>query len=329
MVLGGVYPNDVQVQLQGSNTIAPLNASKSQTVQQSPEHTPKTSSPVLPQQVRFPPPQNLTEEHTTSARPLSTEAKFAWGVAIAGTLVLLWIFAEISSPSSPKSGNSYSSSNSTNSSSATKSASPPPRPSSSPSLSPKPAVAETIYAPTPPPPSYTPSSTFSTLSPSFGSGSSSVPPSSQSRPAVSESIPRHPPRPSFNEPILTLPRSGEVRKYLNQVGVAPLQIRSSVGDNYLVKLDDVVTGQPVLSVFVRGGQTEEIKVPLGTYMVKYASGTQWYGYTHLFGPQTEYSKADQTFTFSSNGYQYSGYTITLYKVRDGNLRTSKIQPTDF
>jgi hypothetical protein len=138
-----------------------------------------------------------------------------------------------------------------------------------------------------------------------------------------------PSRPAFDAPELSLPRSGEVRRYTNEDGVAPLQIQSSVGDHYLVKLEDAASGKAVLAVFVRGGQTEEIEVPLGTYTVKYASGEKWFGSTHLFGPDTQYSKADQTFTFSSNGYQYTGYTLTLYKVRDGNLRTSKLQPTEF
>jgi hypothetical protein len=146
------------------------------------------------------------------------------------------------------------------------------------------------------------------------------------KPKVSYVPPTPPP---FSEPVLALPRSGAVKRYDGRTGVAPLQIQSSVGDHYFVKLEDANSRRPVLAVFVRGGQTEEIEVPLGTYTVKYASGEKWYGETHLFGPATDYSKADQTFTFSSNGYQYSGYTITLYKVRDGNLRTSKIQPTDF
>ena len=137
------------------------------------------------------------------------------------------------------------------------------------------------------------------------------------------------PRPQFTEPELAAPASGEVRRYTTGSPVSPLQIQSSTGESYLVKLDDARTGQPVLSVFVRGGQTEEVQVPLGTYTVKYASGDRWYGYKHLFGPDTQYSKADRSFTFSFDGHQYSGYTVTLYKVRDGNLSTSKISPDDF
>lgn len=161
------------------------------------------------------------------------------------------------------------------------------------------------------------------------------PQSASAKPAASSRVTDSSPvRSAFTEPELTFPVSGEVWWYTTQRGVAPLQIRSSLGDNYLVKLDDVITGEPVLTVFIRGGKTEEVEVPLGTYEVKYASGNRWYGSTYLFGPDTQYSKAEQNFTFTSNGsqysgYTYSGYTITLYKVRDGNLRTRMISADEF
>ena len=155
-------------------------------------------------------------------------------------------------------------------------------------------------------------------------------PQPQPVPAFTPS-PRYTPRPTpqFTKPVLPTPPSGEVRRYSTQPALAPLQIRSSSGDDYLVKLDDVSTGKPVLSIFVRGGQTEDVDVPLGTYVLKYASGDKWYGYTYLFGPDTQYSKADRDFTFSFDGQQYTGYTVTLYKVQDGNLRTSKISADQF
>jgi hypothetical protein len=53
-----------------------------------------------------------------------------------------------------------------------------------------------------------------------------------------------------------------------------------------------------MTVFVRGGETVETRAPLGKFIVKYASGDTWYGYDHLFGPDTTYTKADETFIFS-------------------------------
>jgi hypothetical protein len=55
----------------------------------------------------------------------------------------------------------------------------------------------------------------------------------------------------------------------------------------------------------------------------------WYGYDYLFGPETGYNKAESTFNFRSDGYQISGYTITLYQVAGGNLHTSRLSPAEF
>jgi hypothetical protein len=50
---------------------------------------------------------------------------------------------------------------------------------------------------------------------------------------------------------------------------------------------------------------------------------------YLFGTETTYSKADSTFDFTFDGYQYSGYTVELIMQRNGNLRTSGIQPSQW
>jgi hypothetical protein len=86
---------------------------------------------------------------------------------------------------------------------------------------------------------------------------------------------------------------------------------------------------PVLTVFVRGGETVNVDAPLGTFIVKYASGERWYGYDHLFGENTAYSKATTYFTFDQTGTKVNGYTITLYEIPNGNLRTKRIKPNEF
>jgi hypothetical protein len=138
-----------------------------------------------------------------------------------------------------------------------------------------------------------------------------------------------PPKPVFTEPEQSLPPHGKITRYSEGDPIAPLEIRSSGGSNYVVKLSDYYSGRAVLSVFVHGGSTVNLDVPIGTYKIKYASGEHWYGSTHLFGPDTAYSKADSSFDFRVIGNQISGYTLTLYKVVDGNLRTTPISPNEF
>lgn len=136
-------------------------------------------------------------------------------------------------------------------------------------------------------------------------------------------------RTTFTEPQLPLPLNGEIQAFTTRQAIAPFEIKSSYGGHYLVKLVDSYTKNPIMTVFVHGGMTANVDVPLGTYEVRYASGELWYGYEHLFGPDTAYSKADQSFYFRNDGSQVSGYTITLYKVRNGNLQTSKIRKEQF
>lgn len=141
--------------------------------------------------------------------------------------------------------------------------------------------------------------------------------------------PSRPDRPPFTETEQPLPNHGKITWYSAGDPVAPLEIKSSLGSHYLVKLSDYNSGKDVLSVFVHGGSTATFDVPLGTYRIKYASGERWYGPEHLFGPETAYSKADSSFDFQVIGNHVSGYTLTLYKVLNGNLQTSKISPEEF
>lgn len=130
-------------------------------------------------------------------------------------------------------------------------------------------------------------------------------------------------------PEQPLPRTGSVRKHAAGALVAPFQIKAAQGNNYLVKLVDTYSRSLVLTVFVRSGTTVDIKVPLGSYEVKYAAGKRWFGYEYLFGVDTIYSKADKIFTFEIADNQISGYSITLYKVAHGNLHTMEIKPEEF
>jgi len=128
---------------------------------------------------------------------------------------------------------------------------------------------------------------------------------------------------------VSLPPNGEVQTYSSQQRVAPLEVRASQDAHYLIKLVDAGTGTPILTVFVRQGMTASVDVPLGTCELRYAAGDAWYGYEHLFGPDTGYSKADTLLNFRDTGYQVSGYTVSLFRVAHGNLRTSSIRANEF
>ena len=107
---------------------------------------------------------------------------------------------------------------------------------------------------------------------------------------------------------------------------SPLQITTPAygGDDYFVKLVNSKTGGTV-GIYVRSGATTRVAIPDGTYSVRYATGSQWYGTRFLFGLNAHYSRSGQKFTFS-NG---SGYTLTLQKVPHGNFHTSPMSASEF
>lgn len=136
-------------------------------------------------------------------------------------------------------------------------------------------------------------------------------------------------KPSPSYPVHVMPYTGSVKTFTNAERVAPFEIMAAQGNHYLVKLVESYTDAPVMTVFVRSGTTVSVKVPLGSYEVRYACGYTWYGYEYLFGPDTAYSKADETFCFATESNQYKGYSISLYEVKGGNLNTSPIRADQF
>lgn len=130
-------------------------------------------------------------------------------------------------------------------------------------------------------------------------------------------------------PEYALPDNGATWRYNSEAQVARFVVAAGSGSHYWVKLVEASTDRPIIAVFIRAGSTAEIKVPVGTYVIKYASGQKWYGTTHLFGPDTSRSKARDTFNFYIEGNIVHGHSITLYKVTGGNLRTESIPASEF
>lgn len=148
-----------------------------------------------------------------------------------------------------------------------------------------------------------------------------------------KSIPPGLPEKQPSYPEAPLPQNGEVVRFISDIPKAGLKIDNLRGDHTLIKLVNTYTGAPAMTVFVQAGAFAEVKVPIGSYEVRYASGDKWYGKDHLFGPRTAYSKADENFRFSEEvtptGFTTDVWSITLYKVQNGNLSTSTIDSSQF
>lgn len=172
---------------------------------------------------------------------------------------------------------------------------------------------------------------------SKGNGISTILPDSESRSVQAAGSTGQTPPPMSTQPPAKvppspqlLPSNGFIERYHSSESLAPLTIRTrGDGQHYFVKLADWNTGITALTVFIHGGQSVELTMPLGSYKLKYASGITWYGESELFGVDTHFSMADARFDFTVSGDQVSGYTVELFLQQDGNLQTRDIPRSTF
>lgn len=136
------------------------------------------------------------------------------------------------------------------------------------------------------------------------------------------------PLPRFNAPSVAI-NAGIVRLNFSSKPIAKLQIKTTVGSDYFIKIVNQATDKEELVVYIIGGKNFLTEFPLGNYSMRYATGTTWYGERHLFGPQTAFAKADKDFIFKREGNKILGYTIELIPQVGGNLRTRKITRSQF
>ena len=136
------------------------------------------------------------------------------------------------------------------------------------------------------------------------------------------------------------PPNGQETRFHSSKAIATLEISTRVeGEgraDYFLKLVDHLSGAVVLTIYVRGGQSTRVEVPLGSYQLRYAVVRDWYG-PHRFGPYAGFSRADETFVFRQD-VQRDAATVrtstTVIRVElwtriGGNLKTSSIAPESF
>lgn len=111
--------------------------------------------------------------------------------------------------------------------------------------------------------------------------------------------------------------------------IAPLEIKTSGSHAHYIKMESVASPSKFVTFFVHPGEAVEVKMPIGKYYLKYASGYTWYGLKDLFGPDTIYTKSDDIFHFYEEDGYVNGYTVTLYNVSNGNLDTETINASEF
>ncbi|PWU16351.1 MAG: hypothetical protein C5B50_13820 [Verrucomicrobia bacterium] len=142
------------------------------------------------------------------------------------------------------------------------------------------------------------------------------------------------PEPIFSEPEQPFPNPGALNfsySFASYNGTtAPLKVTTKPSDGYYVmKLVDWGSGEFVANYFINSGSTLSVDVPLGSYKLKFASGSRWYGLKHLFGPSTQYSYIPQRMDFYLSGDYAEGHRIELIPQVGGNLETRDMKPEDW
>jgi hypothetical protein len=111
----------------------------------------------------------------------------------------------------------------------------------------------------------------------------------------------------------------------NSPNYSPIEIKTPRNGNYFIKIISWSSNEPVVLAFIRGGETFETYIPVGSYDIRYAKGEDWYGTTLQFGPNASYARCDEIMFFSS---QY-GHSIELIQQVGGNLETENLSEDDF
>lgn len=104
-----------------------------------------------------------------------------------------------------------------------------------------------------------------------------------------------------------------------------LKVNTSGDSSYVIKVVDPYDDEVIMMCYLPAGISQEIDIPSGKFEIRYTSGTEWFGDVEMFGAKGSYAKADRLFNFSEG----SGYELTLYRVPNGNLHTSRIKREDF
>ncbi|MCF4970580.1 hypothetical protein [Nostoc sp. CMAA1605] len=132
--------------------------------------------------------------------------------------------------------------------------------------------------------------------------------------------------------VQRLPANGVVKRYWNsksQTILAPLNIYTRGTQHYFIKVVDSKSNKSAMTVFIHANKNAAIKLPIGTYKIKYATGKQWYGVKDLFGVNTAYNQVEKQLVFDVQGDKVRGYSLYLYPQVNGNLKTTPINRQQF
>lgn len=124
------------------------------------------------------------------------------------------------------------------------------------------------------------------------------------------------------------PKSGKVIQNTVKWGYGELTVLGGHQDA-CVKLQNIQDESKFVLVYVRANEKATVRVADGNYILKYTTGSYWYGADSMFGMDAAFTKADDILTFTTDNSWHTVYEVTLYSVEDGNMSTEDINSNEF
>lgn len=121
-----------------------------------------------------------------------------------------------------------------------------------------------------------------------------------------------PPEPGIMRVTSALPRT------------LPLHVRSPLGQDMLVRLQDAESGAEILVAYGRGGTMLRVLVPPGRFTVSVATGRDWIDAVQLFGPQTQLTTLGPLDFGIAGRARRNGHLITI--LPDGKAVRTEAAP---
>jgi hypothetical protein len=117
--------------------------------------------------------------------------------------------------------------------------------------------------------------------------------------------------------------------FLSDESAIKLDLTNTTGGHYFkVYSADYSAEVPVANLFVNGGDALTIDVPAGKYIIKEATGTDWWGPGEMFGPDGEYTR--MTYDDGNDWFELHTNSITTitFNVSDGGNIGDRDEPLD-
>ena len=111
--------------------------------------------------------------------------------------------------------------------------------------------------------------------------------------------------------------------------VFPLQVKTSVGRDYVVLLSNTETNADVLAAYIVGGAFFRVLVPPGRFRVRFATGVRWKDENTMFGKEgeTQIIEMPEPLTFEVQGLAVKrGHLIDLTGYAAGETAQIPLAP---